>query len=392
VRIDLFRMERMQSLHWHRVEYDLSESGVLPLTVAEVLGGGDAPAALLVETALGYPLSEGSELLRERVAAFYAGARRENVTVVNGGSEANHLTLWSLLEKGDRLALMVPNYLQAWGLGRHYTGRVDTFGLRLRGGRWGLDTAALRRAVTRRTKVVLVCNPDNPTGSVFNEDEMQEVVAAARRVGAWIVADEIYRGAERDGGALTPSFWGRYERTVVTGGLSKAFGLPGLRIGWVLAPPALVKKIWIRHDYTTLTPGMLSDRLAAVVLEPARRDAILARTREIVRRQWPRLESWLRCHEDVFDWVPPVAGAIALARYRLPVGSTALVERIRREQSVLLVPGDMLGAGRSLRFGFGYDIERTLAGLARVDDTLARVSRLARGSRRSRTVSRERAN
>jgi aspartate/methionine/tyrosine aminotransferase len=385
VRIDLFRMERMQSLHWHRVEYDLSESGVQPLTVAELLDGESASAAFL-ETALGYPLSEGSELLRSRVAAFYPGARAENVTVVNGGSEANHLTLWSLLEARDRLALMVPNYMQAWGLGRHYTGRVDTFALRLRGGRWTLDAAALRRAVTRRTKVVLVCNPNNPTGAVLDEDEMQEIVAAARRVGAWIVADEIYRGAERAGGALTPTFWGRYERTVVTGGLSKAFGLPGLRIGWALAPPSLVQKIWIRHDYTTLTPGMLSDRLAAAALEPARRDAILARTRDIVRRQWPRLESWLRGHEEVFEWTPPVAGAIALARYRLPVSSAALVERIRREQSVLLVPGDMLGAGRSLRFGFGYDIERTLAGLARIDETLTRAGRAARRSRVSRTA------
>ena len=116
---------------------------------------------------------------------------------------------------------------------------------------------------------------------------------------------------------------------------------------------------------------MLSDRLAAVAMMPERRDQILARTREIVRRQWPRLEGWLRSHEDMLEWAAPRAGAIALARYRLPVGSTALVDRIRREQSVLLVPGDMLGAGRSLRFGFGYDIDHTLAGLARVDRVIA---------------------
>jgi aspartate/methionine/tyrosine aminotransferase len=380
MRIDLFRMERMQSLHWHRVEYDLSESGVSPLKVGELLGDGLEPSAFL-DTALGYPLSEGSELLRDRVAAFYPGARREHVTVMNGGSEANHLTLWSLLEPGDRLAVMLPNYMQAWGLGRHYTGRVDTFSLRLRRGRFCLDQAGLRKAVTRRTRVILVCNPNNPTGAVFNEEEMEAVVAAARRAGAWIVADEIYRGAELEGSALTPSFWGRYERTVVTGGLSKAFGLPGLRIGWAIGPPAVIQKIWVRHDYTTLTPGMLSDRLAAAALEPRRRDAILARTREIVRRQWPRLEAWLRSHEDTFEWAPPVAGAIALARYRLRVGSTALVDRVRRERSVLLVPGDMLGAGRSLRFGFGYDIERTLAGLARVDETL-------RGIQKPRTAAR----
>ena len=359
-----------RKLHWHRVEYDVSESGVLPLKVEELLGDG-LDAASLLGTALGYPLSEGSELLRERVAAFLPGATRENVTVVNGGSEANHLTLWSLLEPKDHIAVMLPNYMQGWGLGRHFTGRAIAFHLRLRRGRWALDLDGLNRAVTRKTRVILVCNPNNPTGAVFNEEEMDAVVAAARRAGAWILSDEIYRGAELEGDAPTPTFWGRYERVAVTGGLSKAFGLPGLRIGWVVAPPALIRKVWVRHDYTTLTPGMLSDRLGAAALEPTRRDAILARTREIVRRQWPRLEGWLRQHASTFDWALPQAGAIALARYRLPVTSAALVERIRREQSVLLVPGDMMGAGRSLRFGFGYDIERTLAGLARVDATLA---------------------
>ena len=196
------------------------------------------------------------------------------------------------------VAVMLPNYMQGWGLGRHFTGRASAFHLRLRGGRWALDVDGLNRAVTRQTRVILVCNPNNPTGAVFNEDEMQAIVAAARRSGAWILADEIYRGAELAGQAPTPTFWGRYERVAVTGGLSKAFGLPGLRIGWVVGPPALIQKVWVRHDYTTLTPGMLSDRLGAAALEPSRRDAILARTRDIVRRQWPRLEGWLRQHEE----------------------------------------------------------------------------------------------
>jgi hypothetical protein len=225
--------------------------------------------------------------------------------------------------------------------------------------------------VTENTKAVMVCNPNNPTGHVMTEAEMSAVVDVARRANAWLVVDEVYRGAEVGSDETSPSFWGRYDRTVVTAGLSKAFGLPGLRIGWTVSPPELVREIRLRHDYTTLTPGMVSDRLAAVAMEPNKREWILGRTRAILNRQWPRLEEWLRGHGDVFSYVPPKAGAIVYAEYDLPIDSKALVERIRREKSVLLVPGDMLGLGRGLRFGYGYDIERTLEGLARVDEVLA---------------------
>lgn len=369
-RIDVFEMERMQSLHWHEVEFDLSESGVVPLTVEELLelGGGDTEA--FARTALGYPLSEGSELTRERVAAWYPGAGPHNVTVVNGGSEANHLALWTLLDPGDRLAFMVPNYMQGYGLGRHYGEATDVFGLMRVDDRWALDVDGLARAVTERTKVVMVCNPDNPTGHVLTEEEMSAIVDAARRVGAWLIADEIYRGAEVDVDASSPTFWGTYERVVVTSGLSKAFGMPGLRIGWVVAPEELIGEIWVRHDYTTLTPGMLSDRLAATAMEPAARERILERTRGIIRRNLPALEAWVASHGDVFTYVRPRAGAIAYVEYDLPIASTALIDRIRREASVLLVPGDMFGLGKGIRFGFGFDIEHTERGLDRVDDVL----------------------
>ena len=138
MRIDQFEMERMQAIHWHRVEYDLSESGVTPLTITELLGDDVDPDEFL-STRLGYPLSEGSVGTRERIADWYPGAAVDNVTVLNGGSEANHLSLWTLLESGDRLAFMVPNYMQGWGLGQHYGEGTDVFHLRLAGDRWELD-------------------------------------------------------------------------------------------------------------------------------------------------------------------------------------------------------------------------------------------------------------
>jgi aspartate/methionine/tyrosine aminotransferase len=344
------------------------------MSIRELLGPLADAESFLATTKLGYPLSEGSDETRANIAEWYPGATAEQVTVVNGGSEANLLTLWSLLEPGDRLAFMLPNYLQGIGVGRAFADRVDTFPLRLLDGRWGLDLEGLDRAVGKRTKVVMVCNPNNPTGAVLTEAEMDAVIAVAERVGAWIVADEIYRGAEVDTDETSPTFWGRYDRVAITSGLSKAFAMPGLRIGWVVAPPELIREVWSRHDYTTLTPGTVSDTLAALAMRPDVRENILVRTRAIVRANLPALETWLASHGELFTGVRPVAGAIRYAAYDLPVGSRRLVDRIRDQVSVLLVPGKMFGLGKGIRLGFGYDIEHTLKGLARVDEVLAELT------------------
>ena len=273
MQIERFEMERTQCLYENVVELNLSESGVLPLRVEELV---ESPAERqqLLEQRLWYCESDGSRALRERIAQFYPDCAAANITITNGGSEANYVSLWALLGDQGRLACMLPNYLQGWGLGRAYAAGADAFHLVVREERgvrrWALDLDSLERAVTPQTKVVLVTNPNNPTGAVLNAAEMEAVVTAARRVGAWLIVDEIYRGAEVDTDATTPTFWGRYDRVIITSGLSKAFGMPGLRIGWVVAPPEFIEQTWIRHDYLTLTPGLLNDRIAAIAMEPAR--------------------------------------------------------------------------------------------------------------------------
>jgi aspartate/methionine/tyrosine aminotransferase len=384
VRIDLFRMERTQCLYENEVEFNLSESGVLPLRVEEILQSPQDSAAFL-SLGLKYPESDGSEELREHIASWY-GATREHVLVTNGGSEANFTALWGLLEKGDHAAVMLPNYLQTWGLSRAYAARTNGFHLveaREDGkARWALDVESLRLAVSKKTRLIVVTNPNNPTGSVLNQQEMDELVRVARKARAWLLVDEIYRGAEVSG-PLTPTFWGRYDKLLITSGLSKAFGLPGLRLGWIVAPPKTIAKLCSYHDYTTLTPTMLSDRLARIVMEPARRELVLERTRAIIRRNLPRLETWIHSHDDIFSYIPPVAGAITFFRYRLPISSTALFDRLRKERSVLITPGDHFGVGRYIRVGYGYDVDYTLRGLARVDLTLEELKK--KGSR-SKTV------
>jgi len=375
MQIDTFEMERTQCLYENAVELNLSESGVLPLRVDELLID-PAERERFLASGLWYCESDGSHLLRERISKFYPDCVPENVTVTNGGSEANYVTLWALLGRHGRLACMVPNYMQAWGLGRAYADGVDTYRLVLREEagrrRWALDLDDLHRAVTSQTTVILVTNPNNPTGGVLDEAEMDALVAVARRVGAWLVVDEIYRGAEVDTDVITPTFWGRYDKVVVTSGLSKAFGLPGLRIGWVVAPKAVIERTWVRHDYLTLTPGLLNDRLAALAMEPARREAILARTRRIIRDNLPPVETWIRNHGDVFRYARPRAGAIAYIEYGFERDSVELFDRLRREHSVLVTPAGHFGARNGIRVGFGYDVEKTLRGLERLDEYLIR--------------------
>jgi aspartate/methionine/tyrosine aminotransferase len=376
MKIDKFEMMRMECLYENLVDYNLSESGVLPMKLSELLDGpGDTEKFLDQE--LWYPESNGSPLLRERIAQFYPDCKPSNITVANGGSEVNYLSLWTLLEKGKRLACMLPNYMQGWGLGRAYAGGVDTFHLVLQEEngreRWALDVDELKQALTPDTNVILITNPNNPTGVVLTENEMEAVVEAARSVDAWIIADEIYRGAETEGDT-SPTFWGRYEKVVVTSALSKAFGLPGLRIGWVVAPEELIEQIWIRHDYLTTTPGFLNERLAAIAMEPVRREVILARTRKIIRNNLPLMEEWFDEYSHLFHYIRPDAGAIAYFEYDLPISSTALIDQLRKEKSVLLAPGDQFGLDKGIRVEFGYNIQRTLKGLALLEELVREIA------------------
>ncbi len=372
MRIDLFQMERTQCLYEHEVEFNLSESGVLPLRVEEILQDSKGSADFL-SIGLKYPESDGSDELRDNIAAWYS-ATRDHVLVTNGGSEANFTAVWGLLEKGAHAAVMLPNYLQTWGLSRAWAAKTKGFYLKesrdpTGKARWALDVESLHRAVSKKTRLIVVTNPNNPTGAVLNQQEMDEIVRVARKARAWLLVDEIYRGAEVSG-PLTPTFWGSYDKVLITSGLSKAFGLPGLRLGWIVAPPKTIAKLCSYHDYTTLTPTILSDRLARIVMEPGRREQVLERTRTIIRRNLPQLESWIHSHDNLFSYIPPVAGAITFFKYKLPISSAALFDRLRKERSVLITPGDHFGVGRYIRVGYGYDVDYTLRGLARVDLTL----------------------
>ncbi|HMD34137.1 MAG TPA: aminotransferase class I/II-fold pyridoxal phosphate-dependent enzyme [Vicinamibacterales bacterium] len=376
MRLERFAMERMQSTYENQVAFNLSESGVYPLALGELLDEPAAARAILDER-LRYTQSNGTEALRAAIAGFYPGASSDHIQVTNGGSEANFITTLRLVERDDEVVLMVPNYMQTWGIARAFGGIVREWPLTLDGGRWRVDTDSLTRLVSAKTKLIVICNPNNPTGARFEAADLDRVADIADRSGAWILSDEIYRGAERDG-RETASMWGRAERIVVTSGLSKAYGLPGLRIGWIAGAPDFVASTWAYHDYTTIAPGALSDALARRALDPRRRMRILERTRSILNRNFPVIAGWLDTHGDLFSYAPPDAGAIVYVRYRHPINSTELVTRLREEKSVLVVPGDHFGMDGYLRIGFGDEVDYLQQGLERLHQLLESIAVAAR--------------
>ena len=363
-----FEMERWQSTHEHRVRYNLSESGVHPLTVGELLSFAGGPGDLL-PLRLGYSQSNGTDELRALIASLHPGASDSSVVVTTGGAEANFVAFWELAGAGRPAAVMLPNYMQVPGLIRNLGDGFRPFRLREEAG-WRPDLDQLESGLADGAGFILVTNPNNPTGVALTPAEMDDIVSLADRHGAWILADEVYRGAEV-GDDPVASFWGRYDKVLVTNSLSKAYGLPGLRLGWVVGPDETVERLWARTDYTTIAPASVSDALATVALSPEVRPGILARTRRIVRRNLRVLAEWAESQDGLTGFTPPDAGAICMVRYRASVASSELAERLRAEHGVLVVPGAHFGVEGAIRIGFGLPAEELGQALERLGSLLA---------------------
>ena len=360
-----FVMERMMSRFEQDVDFNLSESGVHPMLLKELLCDHPHGVEALMNTDMNYPHVNGIPELRHNISRLYDGAAPKNVLVTVGAIEANYISVQTLLQAGDEIVVMLPNYMQIWGVAKNHNLDVKTFHLVEENG-WAPDLDELDSVVTSKTKLIAVCNPNNPTGRILTEPEMDRIIACADKVGAWILADEVYRGATRVADEENPSFYGRYDRVLAIGSMSKAYGLPGLRIGWVVGPADTLDDIWARHEYTTISATMLSNKLAAIALSPEVRPRILARTRQYIRRGYPVLAQWIDDHPGTFSLRPPDAAAIVFMRYQMDINSTEFTERLRKEKSVLIVPGDHFGLDHFVRISFGLAPDYLTGALERI--------------------------
>jgi len=360
-----FELEREMGLWEHNVTYNLSESGVQPMTTRELFGGNRDLLEGFLDVELNYIQSNGSIQLRDQIAGIYPGAKRDDVIVTVGAAQANFTSVLTTLDPGDEIVIMLPNYMQIWGAAKNLGLKVKTFSLKHELG-WGFDIDDFRNTVAENTRLIAVCNPNNPTGHIMTAEEQQAVMTAADEVGAWVLSDEVYAGAEHHTDDVTPSLWGSYDKVLAVGSMSKSYALPGLRIGWVVSNPEMANALWARQDYLTICGTMLGDRLAAYALSPEVRPRVLARTRDYVRRGFSNLSRWVESHNDIFSVIPPEAAAIAFVQYKPEINSSQYVNYLATQYDAYIVPGDHFGMDNYLRISYGLADDYVNEGLRRI--------------------------
>lgn len=367
-----FALEQWMSENEQGVACHLAESGVHPLSLGELMELAGRTPDEFADLRLDYPQVNGTARLREHIAALYPDTHADEVLVTVGATEANRLVAEALLAPGDQVVTLAPTYRQLAGNALNLGVAVREAPLVEAQG-WALDTERLADAVRPGAKMLTVVNPNNPTGHILTEAEMAAVVDAADRSGAWIVADEVYAGAERGNRPPTPSFRGRHDRAIVINSTSKAYGLPGLRIGWVVAPREMIAELWRRHEYAAISAGMLDMALAELALSAQVRPALTARARRLIDRGFDRLRAALEAAGDTFSVVAPEASAMSFVRFRLPVTSREFATRLRHEADVLVIPGDCFGMDDHIRVSSALPEPMLETGLGRLTALAARI-------------------
>lgn len=368
MKVDKFLVERFIGAYEHDVELNLAETCVNPFTLGEFLklAGKENFFEELKETQLTYGFVDGFPDLREGIAKLYKNMKPENILAAGGAIGANFLVFYTLVEPGDTVISIFPAYQQLYSVAKSFGANVKLLKLREENN-WLPDINELSELIDNKTKLIVLINPHNPTGSLINEKLLKEICTIAEDAGAYVLCDEAYRGLYINPDDYVPSVVDLSSRAIATGSFSKAFSLTGLRLGWIAASEEIIEECKLRKDYTAISNGLIDEALAALAVKNV--DKIYKRNLQIIRTNYRILSQWIE-DEPLISWVPPKAGSIAFPRYNLKMPSETLCLRLIKEKGTLLVPGSCFGMEGYLRISYGCKTETLKEGLLRFKDFL----------------------
>lgn len=311
--------------------------------------------------------------LREHVlaqAGLTGVCKMADVLITAGAAEANYLAIMQLLQPGDEIVLETPGWPQAEVLAKAIGAKITRI-TRRESDNWHLPMDQLADAVTDRTRMIFLTNPNNPTGDLLNANEVSQIVAIASRVGAWLLIDEVYAGLEWDG-PRAPAVAGLYEKGITTGSVSKALGLQGLRTGWMICrDPQMIMDAVILRENSSEIMNIMGEVIAEVALRPARYAPAMEKARAEGRANLAEMNTWIDA-QDGLGWVSPRAGLIGLARLPDGIDSDAFARRLLAEPyRTFLLPGSAYDQPNHIRLGVGGGASVNLAdGLSQLSSAL----------------------
>ena len=360
-----FAVEEWMALHETRVTYNLAETCAESMSLRELLevcGKGRDFLDELLNSKFTYGEVLGSGALRREIAELYPSGDPEEILITHGAIEANYLVFHALISPRDTVIVAFPAYQQLYQVPEFLGARVQRWDLSFDRG-FTPDWDRLAELVDGNTRLIVLNNPHNPTGTVFSRTDLERISAITSKVGARILCDEVYSGFfwTRNG----PSAAAVDSGAVTTGSLSKNAALAGLRIGWIRAPREILSDCRRHQDYITIGPPILSDRLALLALE--NRETLFSRNLQLAGKNRQILSEWVN-QEPHIQWVPPSGGTTALLKYDFDISSRQLCADLISEKSVLLVPGDCFEMEGFVRIGYGCATSVLEKGLALTSD------------------------
>lgn len=349
-----FALERYFAKHEFTARYLLSSSDCESLPMAELVAMADAEARGLWDSLkLGYTESYGHPLLREAIAGIYSGIGAQNI-LVSVPEEAIFLLMHALLKPGDHVVCTFPGYQSLFEVARSI-GCELTMWTPIEEAGWRFDVAQLKRHLRANTRLVVANFPHNPTGYLPSAEEYQALIELVSHQGCTLLSDEMFRFLEVHEGTTLPSACERYERAISLFGLSKSFGLPGLRVGWLATQDQqTLEQVAVLKDYTTICHSAPSEILALIAVR--RRQEIFAEQRQRLRRNLQLLDAFFAEVGEILQWNRPRGSSVGFPRLRLEQGAAAFCRQLVEESGILLVPSTLFDYGdQHLRIGFGRE-------------------------------------
>ena len=359
-----FKLERYYTLHEHSAQYSICNSECEAMTIKQLLALEKGAEDAFQNTWLGYTETKGDAKLREDIAAIYHILKSENITVCTGAQEPIFLISQALLQSGDEVIVQSPCYQSLRSVPESIGCKVRHWNVQYQNDKPRFDLDDLKRLVSARTKAIYLNTPHNPTGFHFTRADQQTIIDLARTNNITILCDEVYRELEYRPELAIPAFADAYENGISIGVMSKSYGLPGLRIGWIACQSQdVLEKIAILKEYTTICNAAPSEFLAGVALR--NRKTILDRNLQIIQNNLKCYDVFFDKFADLFSWYRPNAGTIGLVKMHFDQDDLTFANQVLQEQSVLVLPGGIYDYPGYFRIGFGR--KKVPEGLERFD-------------------------